>query len=473
MFLLCSLVLAFLPVARAQSADQRPNILWITIEDWGPDLSCYGTPGIATPNVDKLAAQGIRYQWAFTTSPVCSTSRSAMMTGFHQNYIHAHQHREYNKKPLPNGIRPLPHLLKDAGYFTALMSRKVDCNFLPDKRSELFEGTDWKQRESGQPFFARITLQGTHRSWQRDPIRPIETGDVRLPPYYADTEFIRRDWANGLEQMQIVDRQVGALLTRLKEEGLANNTVVFFIGDHGRCHIRGKQFLYDGGIRIPMIVRWPNHLPAGHVNTDLVTSLDLCATVLQLAGAKSAVPLHGDSLFAADTLPTTYECTPAIRDREYIFAARDRMGDTHDSMRCIRSKSHKLILNLMPQRAYCQYSGYKEGSYPALAEMNVLHQSGKLTAAQSHFFAAEKPEIELYDLRQDPHELHNIADQKQHAAVRDQLLQRLNQWRRDIIMDRDPDPDFQASGVFPTACPLPSVEDWVLQNPNAYDYQPG
>ncbi len=193
-------------LAAAGASEKRPNILWITIEDWSPDLSCYGTRGIHTPHVDKLASEGIRYEWAFTTSPVCSTSRSAMMTGFHQNYIRANQHREHNKQPLPHGIKPIPHLLAEAGYFTALMSWKTDCNFTPNKKEELFMGEDWAQRKPGQPFFARITIGGTHRSWIRDPARPIDIKDVELPPYYPDTHFVRRDWANDLEQMQLVDR---------------------------------------------------------------------------------------------------------------------------------------------------------------------------------------------------------------------------------------------------------------------------
>ena len=242
----CTWTIGSIATAQEQPSE-RPNILWITIEDWSADLSCYGTKGVHTPNVDRLAKEGIRYQWAFTTSPVCSTSRSAMMTGFHQNYIGANQHREQHKKPLPHGIKPIPHLFAEAGYFTALMSRKTDCNFVPNSRDELFMGRDWRERKSGQPFFARISFGGTHRLWNRDPRRPIDTKDVELPPYYPDTEFCRRDWANGLEQMQLVDRQVGELLKRLEKEGLAENTIVFFIGDHGRCHIRGKQFLYDGG----------------------------------------------------------------------------------------------------------------------------------------------------------------------------------------------------------------------------------
>jgi uncharacterized sulfatase len=264
-------------ISAAEDEKTRPNILWIAIEDWSPDMSCYGTKGIHTPHVDKLASQGIRYETAFTTSPVCSTSRSAMMTGFHQNYIRANQHRENNKQPLPHGIKPIPHLFAEAGYYTALMSYKTDCNFTPGSKSELFMGEDWSERKPGQPFFARITFGGTHRSWNRDPQRPIDIQDVEIPPYYPDTDFVRRDWANGLEQMQLVDRQVGELLKRLDDEGLAENTIVFFIGDHGRCHIRGKQFLYDGGIRIPMIMRWPGKVAAGQVSNDLVMSIDICA----------------------------------------------------------------------------------------------------------------------------------------------------------------------------------------------------
>lgn len=441
------------------AAPDRPNILWITIEDWSPDLSCYGTKGIHTPHVDKLAAEGIRYETAFTTSPVCSTSRSAMMTGFHQNYIHAHQHRTGDKQPLPHGIRPIPHLLADAGYYTCLMSRKTDCNFLPATKGELFMGGDWKDREPEQPFFARITFGGTHRAWNRDPQRPIDIDDVELPPYYADTAFIRRDWANGLEQMQLVDREVGDLLKRLDEEGLTEKTIVFFIGDHGRCHIRGKQFLYDEGTRIPMIMRWPGKVEPGQVNRDLVYSIDICATVLEAAGITPPVPLHGKSLFST-----------AVKEREYVFAARDKMDDSHDAMRSIRSKQHKLILNLMPERAYCQFSHYKESAYPPLAEMNVLKLEGKLTPEQASFMAPNKPEIELFDLREDPHEVHNLAANPAHAELKAEMLAELENWRKQVIDDQGVSAEFRAIGRFPEKCPTPTVGEWVEQNAKDYNF---
>ncbi|MBC8352745.1 MAG: sulfatase [Planctomycetes bacterium] len=443
----------------AEQPENRPNILWIAIEDWSPDLSCYGTKGIDTPYVDELASQGIRYEAAFTTSPVCSTSRSAMMTGFHQNYIGANQHREYDKRPIPYGIKPIPHLFAEAGYFTALMSYKTDCNFTPNTKSELFTGEDWSERKSDQPFFARITFGGTHRSWKRDPQRPINIDDVELPPYYADTPFVRRDWANGLEQMQLVDRQVGALLKRLDDEGLADNTIVFFIGDHGRCHIRGKQFLYDGGIRIPMIMRWPGKVAPGQVSTNLVTSIDICATILEAAGIKPPVPLHGKSLFGQD-----------VKEREYVFAARDKMDETHDSMRAIRSKDHKLILNLMPERAWCQYNRYKEGAYPVLAEMNILNLKGKLTPEQAAFFAPSKPKVELFDLRSDPYEVNNVADDPQYADIKVELLAELENWRKNVIRDQGVSMEFRAQDVFAGSCPTATVDAWVAANAAKYDF---
>jgi N-sulfoglucosamine sulfohydrolase len=436
-----------------QASQRRPNILWIAIEDWSPDLSCYGTKGIHTPHVDQLASEGTRYETAFTTSPVCSTSRSAMMTGFHQNYIGANQHREHDKKPLPHGIKPIPHLFQEAGYFTALMSWKTDCNFTPNKKVELFMGQDWAEREPGQPFFARITFGGTHRSWNRDPERPIAIEDVELPPYYPDTPFCRRDWANGLEQMQLVDREIGALLKRLDDEGLADNTIVFFIGDHGRCHIRGKQFLYDGGIRIPMIMRWPGKVAPGQVSQDLVMSIDICATILEAAGITPPVSLHGKNLLG-----------PEVKQRKYVFAARDKMDETHDSMRAIRSKRYKLILNLMPERPWCQYNRYKEGAYPVLAEMNVMNLKGQLTPEQAAFFAPTKPVVELYDLRNDPHEVKNLADAPVHAQVKAEMLAELEVWRKDVIHDQGVSADFRAVGVFPAACPISKVDDWVAAN---------
>lgn len=467
--ILIACVLFFFGFKKKPSTTIKPNILWITIEDWSPDLSCYGTKGIYTPHIDALASQGIRYENAFSTSPVCSTSRSAMMTGFHQNYIGANQHRENNKSPLPKGVKPIPKYFEEAGYYTTLMSWKTDINFTPNKKNELFMDTTnwfkekkagWSNRKKGQPFFARITFQDTHRKWNRDSIRPINTKDIDLPPYYADTEFIRRDWANGLEQMQIVDRQIGKLLSQLDADGLADNTIVFFIADHGRCHIRGKQFLYDGGIRIPMIMRWPNRVNPNQVSNNLVYSIDICATILDAAGITPDIPLHGKNLLSKE-----------IENRNFIYVARDKMDNTHDAMRAVRSKRFKLILNLMPERPWLQYNNYKEGAYPALAEMSFLHMKGLLTQKQSAFFASNKPKIELFDLEKDPFELNNVADDPIYKPIKEKLLSHLESWRTKVINDKGVTLEFRAKNKFPKHCPTPTVDEWVYKNKENYNFK--
>lgn len=466
---------ALLMASCVESQEVKPNILWITIEDWSTDLSCYGTVGIETPNIDRLATQGIRYANAYATAPVSSASRSAMTSGYYQNFVGGNQHRlsADQKQELPYGIRPMPHLMSDAGYHTQLMSWKTDNNYLPFKAGELYEDTRyWSEHEKGtpffnneargdKPFFARITFSGTHRSWNRDSIRPIATSEVELPPYYADTEFIRRDWANGLEQMQIVDREVGELLQQLEDEGLSDNTIVIFIADHGRCHIRGKQFLYEPGTKIPMIIRWPGHIKAGEVSDTPVSTLDICKTLIDVAEVEPIIPYHGVNLFGEE-----------LDKRQYIFTARDKVDETHDGMRAVRSKDgFKLIVNLMPERPYLQFNQYKEASYPMLAEMNYLYLNGELNEVQSRFFAATKPQYELFDLKSDPHEINNLAENSAYTAKLNELLSAIDEWRTNVINDKAPTKEFVAEDVFPATNPESSVDEFVLKNKDNYDYK--
>lgn len=429
--------------------ENKPNIVWIMMEDWGYQLSCYGEPGIQTPNIDKFAEEGIRFTESFCTAPVCSPSRSAMITGFHQNYIGANQHRtpEQDKRPLPFGIKPVTHLLEEAGYFTCFMeSRKTDLNFVLDR--PVYQGKDWSERAANQPFFAQLTFTKTHRKWHRDPENPIGSHQVELPPYYPQSDLGKRDWANGLESAQIVDREIGKVLKRLEDEGLAENTLVFIIGDNGRCMPRGKQFLYDGGIQVPILVRWTAKIKPGQVNSDLVTTLDITKTILDVAGITPPHPLHGLNLFDNSTAA-----------RKYIFAARDKMDDTHDAMRAVRSKDFKLIHNLMPERAYCQFNRYKETSYPVLAELNVLNLKGELPPEQAAFMADTKPEIELFDLRNDPFEMNNLADDPAYSAMQAELLNALNNWRENVVHDQGVSREFR-SGGWPATYPTRSLDEW-------------
>jgi N-sulfoglucosamine sulfohydrolase len=449
------LVIAFLNLIGCRSPEKkmfnkRPNILWIMIEDWGYNLSCYGAKGVSTPNIDRLALQGIRFTHSFCTAPVSSPSRSAMMTGFHQEYIGAGQHRTegpgFIRKELPNGIKPIPHLLEGAGYYTCLIDKKTDCNFTTEK--PLFMGKDWTERKEGQPFFAQVSFQGTHRTWHRDTINPVNINEVIVPPYYPDVPFTRRDIATGMEAVQNVDREVGKLLRRLDDEGLTNNTLVFFIGDNGYCMPRGKQFLYDEGISVPMIVRWPGNIPPKQVSDNMVMTIDICATILDAAGVDPGYKLHGKNLFGKE-----------VAERKYIFAARDKMDWTFDAMRAIRSKEFKLIQNLMPERPYCQFNRYKEASYPVLALLNMMNLKGDLNPDQAKFMAAKKPDIEFYDMIKDPYELKNLADDPKYTSVKKELLAKLMEWR-ESVNDTGVSEEFRKGG-WPSVFPTRSVDEWT------------
>ncbi|NQU86060.1 MAG: sulfatase [Mariniphaga sp.] len=450
-FFFILLLLFFVSCSTKEVVRQKPNIVWIMLEDWGYQLSCYGEKGIHTPHIDKFAEQGIRFTNSFCTAPVCSPSRSAMITGFYQNYIGAEQHRTsgpgFEKKVLPYGIKPITHLLEDAGYFTCFMeSRKTDLNFITDR--PIYQGKDWNERKQDQPFYAQITFPGTHRIWHRDSINPIDLNKIELPPYYPQTDIAKRDWANGLEAMQNVDRQVGEILNRLEKEGLTDNTLVVIIGDNGRCMPRGKQFLYDGGIQVPILVRWPGKVNAGQVQSYLVNTIDITKTILDAAGIDPGYELHGLNLFEEEILK-----------RKYIFAARDKMDSTFDAMRAIRSVDFKLIHNLMPERAWCQFNKYKENNYPVLALLNVMNLKCELNKDQSKFMAETKPKFELYDLKNDPWELNNLADNPDYIKVKDELLKELMNWRENVIIDKGVAEEFRMGG-WRADYPTRTLEEW-------------
>jgi N-sulfoglucosamine sulfohydrolase len=352
-----------------QKTDNRPNILWILSEDISPELSCYGTPLVQTPNLDRLASQGIRFTNAFTTAPVCSASRSAMITGMFQTTIGAHNHRSHRDDgyTLPEPVCLITEYFRRAGYFTANVttaapgvrgSGKTDFNF---KFEKAFDGKDWNQRKPGQPFFAQLSISVTHRGghWKNLPGQiksPVDPDKVKLPPYYPDHSVARQDWATYLDSIQVMDGYMGKILKRLDDENLAGNTVVIFIGDHGRCHVRGKQWLYDGGIHIPLLVRWPDKIRAGQVCDDLVSAIDISATILKIAGIEPPEYMEGKVFLE----PGANGDWRPVNKHDYIVAARDRCDETIDRIRCVRTKQFKYIRNFLPDRPYTQRNDYKE-----------------------------------------------------------------------------------------------------------------
>lgn len=421
-FKFCRLVasLFLLVAAGSASAAERVNIVWLIADDLGLELGCYGYQGVSTPNIDRLAEQGERFTEAFSTAPVCSSSRSAFITGVYQTSTGTHQHRTEVKKPLPAPVVPITKLLREAGYYvtngnsTLKRSGKEDYNFTHEKR--LFDGIDWSGRAKGQPFFAQVQIHEPHRDFVR--AEDVHRADhVVIPSYYPEHPVIRADWANYLASIETLDQHVGEVVKRLEKEGELDNTVIFFFGDHGRPHYRDKQWLYDGGLHTPLIVRWPGHIKPGLVNDKLVSLIDVSAATLVAAGLKVPAWMDGQNFLAAD-----------FAGRKEIFGARDRCGDAVDRIRSVRTERFNYIRNFYPDRPYTQRSGYKELQYPGMTVARTLKQQGKLTGPPAAFWADTRPAEELYDLKKDPDETKNLADDPQFQEVLNKLRGDLDRW---------------------------------------------
>jgi N-sulfoglucosamine sulfohydrolase len=433
--LLLALAINILP-ARAADVVKRPNILWLIAEDMGPDaVTCYGNEQVWTPNLDKLAAEGVRYTRAYTTAPVCSASRSGFMTGMYQTSIGAHNHRSHRDDgyTLPDGVRPLPERMRDAGYFTANVvnlptacgfkgSGKTDWNF--SYAGKPFESANWDDLKAHQPFYAQINFQETHRTYHAPP--KADPAKVQIPPYYPDHPVTRKDWAAYLDAASELDRKIGLILQQLEADGLADNTVILFFGDHGESHVRGKQFCYEEGLHIPLIIHWPKSFPApkqyksGLVDDRIIEAIDFAPTMLAIAGAKKPEKMQG-RIFLGER---------AEAPREYAFGARDRCDETVFRLRTVRDARYRYIRNFTPDRPFLQKNDYKEKQYPVWNLLKELHAQGKLSPAQEFLCQPTMPPEEFYDLEADPSEIQNLAasTKPEHQAALKHLRDVLEKW---------------------------------------------
>jgi arylsulfatase A-like enzyme len=433
------------PLVPGFAADAPPNILWIIMDDLGVEMPCYGEKAIQTPNIDRLAREGTKFTRAFLTSPVCSTARSSMITGMYQTTIGAHHHRSgrgTEKIHLPPGVEPVPALFRRAGYYTCngddpLKGNrlgKTDYNFEWDPK--IYDGNDWAGCKPDQPFFAQIQLWGGKKRnddgrWYRD-VAPKALGtltqaaDITMPPYYPRDPVLLEDWAQYLDSIRFSDKEVGEILQRLESEGILDQTMIILMGDNGISHARGKQFLYDEGIRTPFIVRGPG-IARGAIRTDLIEQIDMAATSLAWAGMDIPRGMQGHDVFSPD-----------YQKRTAVFAARDRCGETVDRIRSVRTENFKYIRNFYPQRPLLQPSNYKD-TKPIIIRLRELRAAGKLNALQEALlFAPARPPEELYDVEKDRFETVNLAGDPQYAAILGELRTRLEQWSRD---SRDPAPE--------------------------------
>lgn len=416
----------------AGTTPSRPNILWITCEDMSPDLGCYGNAESGTPHLDRLASQGTRFSNVYTVAPVCAPSRSALITGCYPTQIGTLHMR--SKAVPPPEVKCFTEYLRAAGYYCT-NNAKTDYNFASPRTAWDRSGRNahWRNRPPGTPFFAVFNLTITHESkfhigdaeFARltealPPERRHRPEDVTLPPYYPDTPVVRRDWARYLDMISVMDLQAGEILAQLEEDGLTSSTIVFFFSDHGRGLPRGKRWVYDSGIWTPLLVRWPGTLSPGSVNEELVSFIDFAPTVLSLAGVPVPAHMRGRIFLGKEKGP----------EPEFVFAARDRMDTTLDTIRAVRDRRWKYIRNFAPEKPYAQVIAYGEKT-PTMQELRRLHADGQLSGAQTLFFRPSKPVEELYDTLADPHEVRDLASLPEHAGRLARMRQALADWQRE------------------------------------------
>ena len=327
-----------------------------------------------------------------------------MISGMYQTTLGVHNHRSqtssgkgggnadyYESYKVPKSVELIPELFRDAGYFVTNRS-KTDYNFIPT--SKLYHGNDWKKAPADQPIFAQFQLIGGKNRKAKSHANPDK---VVLPPYYPDDPVLRQDWAKYLDSWVNTDEAVGQILADLDKAGRLDSSAVFLWTDHGVSHLRGKQFLYEEGIRVPMIIRLPKKQLAGTVRDDLIEHIDVAACSLKLAGIKIPEHIQGHDFLSSDYKP-----------RRFVFAARDRCDETVDILRCVRDSRYKYIRNFMSHLPHTQPSQYKDGK-KIIQVIRGLYSEGKLNEQQSLPFAQHRPPEELYDLQSDPHEMVNLA----------------------------------------------------------------
>jgi arylsulfatase A-like enzyme len=438
---LLGVMMALAPIPCVQAATgkpERPNILWITCEDISPNLGCYGDTQAITPNLDRLAARSVLYTRAFATTGVCATARSSLIMGMYPSSIGSQHMR--SKTTLPENIRPFTTYLRRAGYFCTNQS-KQDYNFkTPTDAWDVGSGfrAHWKHRQPGQPFFAVFNFLDTHESRIRGRTRHRieltsderhQTDQTRPPPYLPDTPNIRKDWARYLDLITMMDKgEIPNRLGELARAGVADNTIVFFFSDHGAGLPRAKQFIYDSGMQVPLIIYFPpkwRHLAPekpGSAVDRLVSFVDFGPTVLSLAGV--AIPKHMQG--------KPFLGSPSVPARKYIYGIRDRMDERYDMSRTVRDDHFKYHRHYLPFVPHFPWLDYME-KLNTSKELRRLQAAGKLSDGPAFFMAKTKPVEELYDIRIDPHELRNLADQPQYRDVLQRMRRTHLAWFKETV----------------------------------------
>ncbi len=424
---------------------ERPNILWIVAEDLSPYLPPFRDHTVETPTLSRLAREGICYDQFFTPAPVCAPARSAIATGMYPTHIGSNHMRtrsyiEYlpeGMEPyeaiLPIGVKMMSEVLREHGYYCT-NNAKEDYQFVKSITAwdESSGKAHWINSEEGQPFFAIFNIGVTHEGqiWRRenDSLWIDKNLEVNVPPYLPDTEVGRQDVRRMYSNIKIMDQRAGELIRELEDAGLMDETIIFWYSDHGGPLPRQKRLLYDSGIKVPMIIRFPDKRNANTRNDDLTSFIDLAPTVLSLAGIKPSEKLDGRAFLGK------YKRTD---EAKYVFAAGDRFDKQYDKIRAVRNKRFKYIRYYEPEKPMFLPVGYRE-QMAIMRELHRLREAGELTEAQKLWFRETKPEHELFDTENDPHEINDLANDPKYEDKVNELKAALEKFQADV-----PDLNFQ------------------------------
>lgn len=414
--------------AAAPGPGPRPNILWITCEDTGPHIGAYGDRYADTPVLDRLAARGLRYRNAWSNAPVCAPARTTIISGLYPPSTGSEHMRSMTS--LPPQFKMFPAYLREAGYYTT-NNAKEDYNLEHTGRvwDESSNRAHWRKRSPGQPFFSVVNFTITHESQIRrrphtlvhDPAR------VRIPAYHPDTPEVRHDWAQYYDNITTMDGMAGKVLAELEQDGLAEDTIVFFYGDHGSGMPRNKRWPYDSGLRVPLVVHIPEkfrHLAppeyrVGGISDRMVGFVDLAPTVLSLAGIRPLEWMQGGAFMGSHPAPP----------REFNYGFRGRMDERCDMVRSVTDGRYVYVRNYMPHKIYGQHLAYMFET-PTTQVWHDLYHQGKLKPPRTYFWETKPPE-ELYDLQEDRDEVRNLARSPKHQ----QMLARLRKAQQQLAAD--------------------------------------
>jgi N-sulfoglucosamine sulfohydrolase len=459
--LICTVLLAVAcgPAAGADAAAAGPNVLLVLSDDHSyPHVGCYGDADIKTPNLDRLASQGIRFDRAYVTCPQCVPSRATIMTGRSPVRIAMTRFTA----PLPMDVVTYPELLRAHGYYTGVAGRTyhLDGHYQTPESNAVFEKNQLRTfarrldyvkqagerpkilaqyREfldtvpAGKPFFLQLCFSDPHRPLDRSAIAaPHDPAKLKLPAHFPDTPAVREDFARYYDEISRFDEDMGTVLAELDKRGLAANTIVTFMGDNGASQLRGKGTLYELGIHVPLIVRWPGVVKAGASSAELISGEDLAPTFLEAAKVAADKDMTGRSFLKVLR-------AEAHEARKYVFAERGAHGsalptgtNNFDLSRCVVSGRYKLIYNALWQLPFVPVDFMNDPFWKELQQMNA---DGKLSPELSRvYFSPQRPMFELYDLEKDPREFENLAGTKSAAGVQHELKAALQEW---MILERD------------------------------------